>query len=238
MKKRLFLLVNHQPDHIDKFQTLLGGSFPQAKLLTSESGEEELAIAQISYPDVIFMHLNNNSPDLCRRFKADPILKTVPVVFTVCPQTSAVLKQLALNSGGDGFLKEPYDECELAALIQSMLNLRDIGYREERYRIMVESLPNIIGINDATGIVRYRSPNNEQLFGFKPEEIIGKPSVDLIQHDDRQRLGQTFKKILAGVEGFTLADEFRFNRKDGEEIIVHVVGKNLVTHPLIKGVLM
>jgi PAS domain S-box-containing protein/putative nucleotidyltransferase with HDIG domain len=238
MKKRLFLIVGHQPEYIDKFQTLLNRSFPHAKLLTSESGEEVMTIAQISYPDVILMNLKNASPDLCRRFKADGLLKTVPVIFSVSLQTSTILKQEALNSGGDGFLTEPFDEIELTALIQSMFRIHDISFHQERYRIMIESLPNTIGINDANGVVRYRSPNNEQLFGFKPDEVIGKPSVDLIHPEDRNRLRQTFKKILAGGESFALADEFRFNRKDGEELIIHLVGKNMVANPMIKGVLM
>lgn len=109
---------------------------------------------------------------------------------------------------------------------------------EERFKIMMENLPNTVEISDAEGIVRYWSPNNEQLFGMKAEEIFGKNGRELPHPQDQDRLYQRLVELKEAGDGAILADSFRFLRKDGVKIIVEMRVKNLLNHRLIKGFLI
>ena len=60
----------------------------------------------------------------------------------------------------------------------------------------------------------YVSAGCERIFGYTPEEMIGKPMIDLVFPDDRNITLQTVKQIVAGDPQFQF--ENRYVRKDGE----------------------
>ncbi|OGB23218.1 MAG: histidine kinase [Burkholderiales bacterium RIFCSPLOWO2_02_FULL_57_36] len=59
----------------------------------------------------------------------------------------------------------------------------------------------------------------ERIFGYTPEEMIGKPMIDLVFHEDRERTLQAVDKIVAGY--LQRHFENRYVRKDGR--IVHIM---------------
>jgi diguanylate cyclase (GGDEF)-like protein/PAS domain S-box-containing protein len=108
---------------------------------------------------------------------------------------------------------------------------RDVGERrraekllreaEEKYRTLVEgSLAGVYIIQD--GVFAYANPKFAEIFGCRPEELIGAPAVELSVPDDRSRVAETLERRL-GAEAESLHYSFRGRRRDGTEIDVEVL---------------
>jgi len=69
---------------------------------------------------------------------------------------------------------------------------------EEKYRLMVEEIKDVIYISDQSGVLTYISPVVESVTGFKPSELIGKHYSKLVHEEDLQALKSHFKDALSG----------------------------------------
>lgn len=101
---------------------------------------------------------------------------------------------------------------------------------------MVSNIGDVIEIIDRNAINLYQSPNIESLFGWKPEELVGKNTWDII-HPDDVAWGQHFLDNLAKVDGTTGTTELRYKRKDGEYVWIEVTVVNLLSDKDIHGFL-
>ncbi|MBA4393161.1 MAG: hypothetical protein C0407_06385, partial [Desulfobacca sp.] len=86
---------------------------------------------------------------------------------------------------------------------------------EERQSRLIQQTFDLILETDQSGFVKTISPQSEQVFGAKPEELIGKHFLELIIESDRERVAGLFQKALGG-EGLG-AIEFRGKRKNGQD---------------------
>jgi two-component system, cell cycle sensor histidine kinase and response regulator CckA len=69
---------------------------------------------------------------------------------------------------------------------------------EERFRLLVEQLNEVIfRISDA-GIVEYVSPAMEERFGHRPSGVIGRSFIELIDEQDRPNMTDAFSRVLNG----------------------------------------
>jgi len=68
----------------------------------------------------------------------------------------------------------------------------------EKYRSLVESISDIIYALDASGAISYISPVVKKSLGYEPEELIGRPFIELIVKDDRPEIAKRFKSLGAG----------------------------------------
>ena len=109
-------------------------------ILQATSCEDLLARARTDHPDMVILgaQLPGDAASdpacdpawdaasglaTCRRLKADPALRTIPVIVTdAVPSRSARLEALA--AGADDYLAKPYDEVTLLALVRHLLRAR------------------------------------------------------------------------------------------------------------------
>jgi len=104
-------------------------------ILSVSSGEEALGLLGQEGPriDVILMDVEPPSPDsieMCRRLKATPHLRDVPVlILTANPQEETL--EAAFAAGANDFLAKPVQTTELLARLRSALNLKR---EREHYR--------------------------------------------------------------------------------------------------------
>ncbi len=84
---------------------------------------------------------------------------------------------------------------------------------EERHRELVENINDIIFALDASGAVTYISPVVEQLGGYAPAEIIGRPFTHFIHPDDVPDLAQSFQRVVSGNPE---PSEYRMLSRSGE----------------------
>ena len=108
---------------------------------------------------------------------------------------------------------------DLRKLRETEDNLRA---REEVYRSLIESIPEVVWQSDAVGKVSFVGPGIEMILGYSPAEVyqLG-VSVwyDSIHIDDRQRVKQAFESLLN--EGNLYDIECRVQRRNGEWRWVH-----------------
>ncbi len=101
---------------------------------------------------------------------------------------------------------------------------------------IVSNIGDVIVIIDQNGINRYKSPNVENLFGWKPEELVGKSAWNLVHPDDLN----TAKKIVAEVAlkpNASETTEIKYRRKDGVYVWIEITIVNLLSDPDIQGFL-
>lgn len=95
--------------------------------IQANTGESALRLAQRERPDLIVLdvHLADmNGIDLCRRLKADPATRAIPVLMVSAGQHAA-LRLAVLRAGADDFLAKPLDELVLLARLRSLLRARE-----------------------------------------------------------------------------------------------------------------
>jgi diguanylate cyclase (GGDEF)-like protein len=107
--------VNHKPmilaidDTPVNLKTLVAVLVDEYELQIATSGEEGLLYASNSVPDLILLDIMMPSMDgyeICRRLKADPKLKDVPVVF-ITALSEAEAEATGLDLGAVDFLTKP-----------------------------------------------------------------------------------------------------------------------------------
>ena len=262
-RRNVFLAIDDRQENLISLMALIHESFPTAEVLTALDGETGLEIAARRVPDIIILDIMMPGMDgyeVCRRMKGNPILADIPVIFLTALKSDRQVRLKALDSGGEAFICKPLDEVELYVTIRGMLKIRsfnlqnkarienlqmDLRNKEDelsdslqRFQLMIENISDVVGITDRDGVVRYRSPNNELVFGVKPEQVVGKSAFEFVHPDDQLRLGERFRLLLDSPDGFEQTDEFRYLRGDGSVLWVQIAGKNMLNHKLINGILL
>jgi diguanylate cyclase (GGDEF)-like protein/PAS domain S-box-containing protein len=84
---------------------------------------------------------------------------------------------------------------------------------------VIELLLDAICVVDNQGRYLYVSAAYERIFGYAPEEVLGRPMIELVHPDDRERTLQTAREITAGQPMPNFQN--RYIRKDGR--VVHIM---------------
>ncbi|MEA2626921.1 MAG: hypothetical protein QOD06_2966 [Candidatus Binatota bacterium] len=90
---------------------------------------------------------------------------------------------------------------------------RELAESERRYRLLAENATDLISRHDRAGRFLYASPASSTLTGYTPEELIGRTGRELIHAEDRGRVADCFRKVVA--TGGVATVEYRVRCKDG-----------------------
>ena len=91
---------------------------------------------------------------------------------------------------------------------------------EERYRSLIDTIPEIVWTADIQGRPVFISNNIEQIYGYTPEEVCnGSVWFDRIHAQDAPFVRSAFLELLAAGKPFDV--EYRLQRKDGNWIWFH-----------------
>jgi len=100
------------------------------------SHRPRLVLLEVRLPDM-------SGNDVCRRIKADPATKRIPVLSISSTPGSDADERLAIESGADIYLVEPLDPGELISVVRTLLRLREteagLAESEERLRLATDS---------------------------------------------------------------------------------------------------
>jgi two-component system cell cycle sensor histidine kinase/response regulator CckA len=103
---------------------------------------------------------------------------------------------------------------------------------EEYFRTITENASDVLFNVDEQGIITYVSPSVERIVGYSPDELIGTSTFNLFIPDDLPRAIDDFSKALL-TKDVAIPNSFRIRHKDGTELIMEGVGKNLMHNPAI-----
>ncbi len=148
-------------------------------------------------------------------------LEPEPYVFRILHPTGGVrwvvlLAERILYKGRPALLGNLMDMTELREAKQESDEIRSL------FEGLFESMPDAIAILDQEGRVTQVNPAFEALFGYSPEEALGRFMWDLIETQDRAGEGrENQKRIMAGQ---TVRMETQRRRKDGTVLEVAITG--------------
>ncbi|MDF1547553.1 MAG: PAS domain S-box protein, partial [Bacteroidales bacterium] len=107
---------------------------------------------------------------------------------------------------------------------------------EARHSKMLANIGDVIVIIDQHGINRYKSPNVEKWFGWRPDELVGKHTLNLVHPDDYE-FAQQFIGALFKEPNKVGTAETRYQCKDGSYKWIEFTAVNLLHDPDIKSIL-
>jgi len=107
---------------------------------------------------------------------------------------------------------------------------------DAKHSKMIGNIGDVIVIINEDEINTYKSPNIEQLFGWKPEELVGQNTWDVIHPDDLEE-NREFIAMLKSKPNTTGSTELRYKCKDGTFKWIRFTGTNLIHDPDIRGIL-
>ena len=120
MKKRI-LVVEDQEDNRRILHDLL--SKAGYDLIEAENGEDAVASAQASRPDLILMDIQLpllDGYEATRRIKADPDLKSIPIIVVTSYALSGDEDKARL-AGCDDYVAKPFSPRQLLAKVKEYL---------------------------------------------------------------------------------------------------------------------
>ncbi|MBX9784189.1 MAG: PAS domain S-box protein [Chitinophagaceae bacterium] len=95
----------------------------------------------------------------------------------------------------------------------------------------------IIILVDEKGTISFCSPNIEREMGYSPDEMIGRTGFEFVHPDDSVAALQIFEAELKN-PGANESIDLRFRKKDGTWMWAESKVRNLLTDPLVRGVLI
>jgi PAS domain S-box-containing protein len=145
----------------------------------------------------------------------------IPVILVTAMGSELVAAE-AIHRGvaeyvkkGDGF----WDQ--LPAIVDKVARLADVEDRlrraNELFQLVAMSSSEIITIVDGKGLLKYVSPACRKVLGYEPEELVGRPGLEIVHPDDRNRTPASQIVDAGPRQASTI---FRIKRKDGAYIWV------------------
>ncbi len=108
---------------------------------------------------------------------------------------------------------------------------------EEYFRALIENALDTITILSADGTIAYESPSVGRVLGFTPEEMVGTSVFDYIHPEDLARVKEVFA-VAEGQPGMISRLELRFRDREGGWRTLEAVGRNLLHHASVNGVVV
>lgn len=130
------LVVDDTPANVRLLEEMLAAR--SYRVVTAADGAEAVRAVALHRPHLVLLDVQLPDFDgfeVCRRLRADPSTKMLPVVMVTASVGQERVR--ALEVGADDFLTKPFDQAELFARIRSLVKVRDY---QERIRSQADQL--------------------------------------------------------------------------------------------------
>jgi PAS domain S-box-containing protein len=235
-EQRILVVAQERPD-LDGLASLLSGAGYKVGPIVGP--QTALKAVRAMSPDLILVDaglLGVDLPTFCRQLTSTAAPGTAAVVLIAAPN-EPLLPSILPACGALDYLCRPLQPEEVLARVATQLQLlaacRELADRtaqlerevarhfeaekqlrqsEESYRQLVENTSEVIYSVDRSGVLTYVSPAVKTLLGYEPPELVGRPMLQFVHADDRQRLAQNLGRVLSGE---TMSNEYRLLTRSG-----------------------
>ena len=125
---------------------------------TATNGEEGLALIKLSQPDAVLLDImlpGLDGIEVCRRLKADPLLRDIPVIMVTAKSEESDIV-LGLSIGADDYIAKPFSPRELVARVKAAVRRGPLRESQEaaatleyaglvidtaRHEVLVDAMP-------------------------------------------------------------------------------------------------
>jgi PAS domain S-box-containing protein len=94
---------------------------------------------------------------------------------------------------------------------------------QEKFRSLIETTSDWIWETDPSGVYTYASPKVRELFGYEPEEVVGKTPFDFMPPEEAHRVSELFSAIAESRQGFSRLENVNIH-KDGGHVVLETSG--------------
>jgi len=108
---------------------------------------------------------------------------------------------------------------------------------EERFRALSEHASDLVTVVGTDGTILYASLSYRRVLDYRPEDVLGSNSFDLVHPDDLPRVAADFQSALRTPDVLITA-ECRCRRADGSWRILELRGVNWLDDPAVRGVIV
>ncbi|MBF0370565.1 MAG: response regulator [Magnetococcales bacterium] len=236
-EKPIILIVDDSPDNLDILKATLRDDYmlrlaingPLALRLASMIPQPDLILLDIMMPEI-------DGYEVCRQLKKDPDTQEIPVIF-VTARTRDEDELLGLQIGAVDYITKPISPYVVQARVKTHLAVRQfnremdkqnrrlneindrltdsmeqLSASEERFRSLVQTIPDIVYKIDAEGRFTFLNKSIERL-GYHQTDLIGKHFTEIIHGNDVSQacLTKIIDKIGKGTQnpGQKVFDERR-----------------------------
>jgi len=105
------------------------------------------------------------------------------------------------------------------------------------FRSLIENSPDAISLMNPHGEVLYANASTAKVFGYQPEELVGRNGWDLIHPEDRGHSSRALQEVLAKPPG-PLQWDARVRHKDGNYSWVESTVSNLLIEPDVQAIVV
>jgi len=133
--RQIILIVD---DTVANIQVLNESLQAEYRILFATNGSEALKVALESIPDLILLDIMMPEMDgyeVCRRVKADPALKDIPVIFTTA-LSEVTDERKGLDLGAADYITKPFNPDILKLRVKNHLQLKE--QRDQLARLVNE----------------------------------------------------------------------------------------------------
>ena len=202
------LIVDDTPENLDVLKRTLMDDYTVRPVL---NGPTALRLAMMDPPpDLILLDIMMPEMDgfeVCRQLKRDPRTQDIPIIF-VTAKTNAQDELEGLQMGAVDFISKPVNPPVVLARVKTQLAMRNfnqdmeaknrrlyeineklsdsldqLSASEERFRSLVQTIPDIVYKIDAEGRFTFLNKSVERL-GYHQSDLIGKHFSELIHIAD------------------------------------------------------
>jgi PAS domain S-box-containing protein len=179
-------------------------------------------------------------------------LATFTRIHATCPQQLPIIiltgtgnEQIGINAIGlgaqdylvKGMTDSKYITRAIRYSIERKLATEALRKSEEYFKSITQNSSDVIIIVNKLGTITYVSPSVERFSGYKTTDLIGKDAFDFIAAADIDKAIHDFGEAIL-TKGIDIPNSFRMRHKNGSEIVVEGLGKNLLDDPVVKGFVM
>jgi PAS domain S-box-containing protein len=116
-------------------------------------------------------------------------------------------------------------------------NIQKVENAQKRLYSLLENASEIISIYNENMDLTYESPSVIKILGYTPEEMMGGKDIDRLTRKGENEMRQMFKQLMAKpTEPASI--QYTYMKKNGQKIFLEVTGRNLLTDPAIKGIIL
>lgn len=164
------------------------------------SGEEAVEQVEQHNPDIILMDINlageMNGIETAREINKKTY---VPIIYMTAYADEATLEEAKITEPF-GYIIKPFIEKDIRGTLEMALYKQKIEKKlrvnEEKYRLIVDNLTDLIIKLDTDGNFIFASPSFTSTFGREEEKLIGKSFLQLVHTDHRDSTEKALEPLL------------------------------------------
>ncbi len=248
MQKEFSVAVIEQGEKLNNIKKYLDNvkSF-KTQTFSADNLEQALVFTEKNKIDIILADLNFDNGKAFKLFeKFIAKIQDIPVL-TVLNNNDNELGIKLIQAGAHDYILQ--SEINAESLVKAILSttthfITNKEYREklkqseEKYRRFIDNSHDMIYVLKPDGSISSRTLAVKKILGFEAGYLEGSSAFDLIHPDDRERVFETFKKLLNQPKESIATEIYKCREADGTYIYLESKAINLMDDKYINGVLI